>query len=244
MPRSRVLRLVGALVLCSHAAHAAVRRVPIATHVDLNPGEATTITVDASEATEIGWEAVQPKACTTNCVQATEVDGRNSFSMATPRGASKKYRPTGGKIAIEYKNTSSEPVTINVYRVTRTCDAEACRIVDVEAKGQWLVFKVDEFTSISTSKDGSYSVISGVAVGGRRFTFTAAWWTDENPNGVVNCAPFVQRYVAGHTPPDRYRPYVISGHRVGDTEPIVLRSIDTCAPHATTFGVPEQNVFK
>jgi hypothetical protein len=52
-----------------------------------------------------------------------------------------------------------------------------------------------------------------------------------------------KRYLDQHTPKERYSPYVISGQAVG-LAPIVLRSIDTCAPRAARFGVPEENVFR
>lgn len=247
MPRApRAVRpsIVLAVVIWAGAAHAAVVHVPIESSIELRPGEARTITVPAIRPTEIGWRAVQAKPCTTNCVQATDVTGGINYTIATPLGASRTYTPASGKITIEYKNVSGEPVTIDVYRVERTCDAEACRFLDERQKFRWLVFKVDEFTSIETSKDGSYSVISGVAVGGRSFRFTAVWWTDDKDGHPVNCAPFVRRYVDGHTPKARYSPYVISGQAVGDGTNIILKSIDTCAPKATRFGVPEKNVFR
>src|SRR5437870_70234 len=167
------------LLAWAGAAHGAVARVPIKSSLVLKPGEAYTITVEAAEPMEIGWLAVQTKRCSTNCVQATDVTGGINYTIATALGASRKYAPVSGKISIEYKNVSSEPVTINVYRVQRTCEAEACKFLDESQKGRWLVFKVDEFKSIATSADGSYSVISGVTIAGRPFSFRAVWWTDD-----------------------------------------------------------------
>jgi hypothetical protein len=226
------------------AAHAAVEHVPIKSNVELKPDEARTITVEATQPTEIGWQAVQAKPCTTNCVQATDVTGGINYTIATPLGASMKYTPASGKITVEYKNVSSEPVTINVYRVQRTCEAEACKFLDERQKGRWLVFKVDEFKSIETSKDESYSVISGVTITGRPFSFRAVWWTDDKKNLMVNCAPFVKRYLDRRTPKEHYSPYIISGQAVGEAANIILSSVDTCAPKAPRFGVPEGNVFK
>jgi hypothetical protein len=226
------------------AAHAAVVHLPLKSNLVLKPGEAYTVSVDATEPLEIGWQAVQAKRCATDCVQATDVTGGLNYTIATALGASMKYSPVAGKIAVEYKNVSSEPVTINVYRVKRTCDAEACKFLDERQKGRWLVFKVDEFKSITTSADGSYSVISGVTIAGRPFSFRAVWWTDDKTALLVNCAPSVKRYLDNRTPKDEYRPYVISGQALGETANIVLTSIDTCAPKAPKFGVPETNVFK
>ncbi len=231
------------LVVWAAVGHAAVTHIPIKSGVVLKPGEAYTITVPATEPAEIGWLAVQAKRCTMNCVQATELSGGSKYSIATPLGASMKYRPVSGKISVEYKNLSSEPVTINIYRVQRTCEAEACKFLAPNQKHSWLVFKVDEFKSIATSKDGSYSVVSGVAESGRPFRFRAVWWSEEKTPFSVNCSSFIKRYLDSHTPKDQYRPYVISGQAVGEAANIVLK-VDTCVPKAPHFGVPEQNVFK
>ena len=231
-------------VVWAGVAHAAVTHIPIKSGVVLKPGEAFTITVQATEPVEIGWLAVQAKRCTTNCVQATDLTGGIHYSIATPLGASKKYQPVSGKVSVEYKNLSGEPVTINIYRVKRTCEAEAGKFLAPGQKGRWLVFKVDEFRSIATSKDGSYSTISGVAESGRPFRFRAVWWTDEKPAFSVNCSPSIKKFLDNHTPREQYRPYVISGQAVGEPVNIILTSIDTCAPKAAHFGVPENNVFK
>jgi len=232
------------VVLCAGVAHAAVTHIPIKSGVVLKPGEAHTITVQATTPVEIGWLAVQARRCTTNCVQATDLTSSMQYSIATSLGASKEYQPVSGKISVEYKNVSSEPVTINIYRVKRTCEAEACRFLPAGQKGRWLVFKVQEFKSIVTSKDGSYSVISGVAESGRPFRFRAVWWTEEKSAFAVNCSPFIARFLDNHTPKEQYRPYVISGQAVGEPANIVLTAIDTCALKAAHFGVPENNVFK
>lgn len=236
--------LVLFLIFWAGVSHAAVTHIPIKSGVVLKPGEAYTIIVQANEPVEIGWLAVQAQRCTTNCVQATDLTGGINYSIATPLGASMKYKPVSGKISVEYKNVSRQPVTINIYRIKRTCEAEACKFLAPAQKGRWLVFKVEEFRSIATSKDGSYSVISGVAQSGRPFKFKAVWWTDEKSAFAVNCSPFITRFLNNHTPKDQYRPYVISGQAVGDPSNIVLTKIDTCAPKAAHFGVPEENVFK
>jgi hypothetical protein len=232
------------LILAAGTTHAAVVHVPIKSSLVLKPNEAYRITVDAKEPTEIGWQTVQARRCTSNCVQATDVTGGMNYTIATPMGASMKYTPASGKISVEYKNISSESVTISIYRVQRTCEAEACTFLDESQKARWLVFKVDEFKSITTSTDGSYSVISGVTMAGRRFSFRAVWWSDEKPALIVDCSPFVKKYLDNHTPKEQYSPYVISGQAIGDPANIVLKSVDTCAPKAPNFGVPDRNVFK
>ena len=232
------------LVFWASVAHAAVTHIPIKSGVVLKPGEAQTITLQANEPVEIGWLAVQAQRCTTNCVEATDLTSGIHYSIATPLGASMKYKPVSGKISIEYKNVSRQPVIINIYRIKRTCEAEACKFLAPDQQGRWLVFKVEEFRSIATSKDGSYSMISGVAESGKPFRFRAVWWTDEKSAFMVNCSPFITRFLNNHTPKEQYRPYVISGQAVGEPANIVLTKIDTCAPKAAHFGVPENNVFK
>lgn len=234
------------LILSVAVAHATVRHVPLKSGVVLKPGEIYTAQIESPKQVEIGWSAVQAKRCSTNCIEATQVGTR--FAFATALGGSKKYDPIDGKVAIEYKNVSQEPVTINVYRMVRVCDAESCQFVDNSKKGHTLVFKVREFKSITTSKDESYSVISGVAESGRPFRFRAVWYTDDKNfmNLEEGCVTWINRYVNNHIPKEQYRPYIIDGENVGDdNNNIVLKSIAACVGHANHYGVSsEQVVFK
>ncbi len=244
----RILILVDMRVLfflgCIGIAYSKVTHVPIKSGAVLKPNEAYVLNVDASEPTEIGWLAVQAKACTTNCVQVTEFRDGVTYSTATKLGSSQKYRPTNGKIAVEYKNVSTEPVTIDVFRIERTCDAEACRFIDEAQKPRTLVFLVDEFKSITTSKDGSYSVISGSVMSGRPFRIKAVWWTEEKTPFIINCAPVVQGFLDNHTPKERFRPYVIAGRAIGEGNNIVLKSVSSCAPKASHYGASPDEFFK
>ena len=230
-------------VLCTGTVYGAVKHIPVRSGVVLKPGEAYTAQVESANPVEIGWTAVQAQRCTMDCVQMTLVrDHPVSFSAAL--GAVGTYTPTNGRLVVEYKNVSQQPVTIDVYRVERTCEAEACRLFDSSKKGSWLVFKIDEFKSITNSSDGSYSVISGVVESGRAFRIHVVWWTDQKGAGFMGCPRWIKGYVDNHTPRERYRPYIISGMNVGDENNIVLKSIDDCVPSAPHFGAPEKNVFK
>jgi hypothetical protein len=231
------------MILCVGPVFGAVKHVPIRSGVTLKPGEAYTAQVESGKPVEIGWTAVQALRCSMNCMQMTLMSGAYHQAFSAALGATGNFTPTDGKIAVEYKNVSQQPVTIDVFRVERTCDAEACRFFDSSEKGRWLVFKVEEFKSITTSQDGSYSVISGVAVGGRAFRFRAVWWTDQK-GGMLGCPRFIKGYVDNHTPKELYSPYILSGQALGDDNNIVLKSIDDCVPNAPHFGVPEKNVFK
>ena len=230
-------------ILCTGTVYGAVKHVPIRSGVVLKPGEAYTAQVESAKPVEIEWTAVQAKKCTMDCVQMTLMSGTWHQPFSAAMGATGKYTPTDGKLVVEYKNVSQEPVTIDVFLVERTCDAEACRLFDNSKKGSWLVFKVDEFKSITNSNDGSYSVISGVVESGRAFRIHAVWWTDQK-GGFLGCPRWIKGYVDNHTPKEKYAPYILSGQNVGDENNIILKSIDDCVPLAPHFGVPEKNVYK
>jgi hypothetical protein len=238
------ISILTALVLFTGVSNASVVHTPLKTGVALKPGQVYTLTIPSTAPVEIGWTAVQAKSCTMHCVQATELTQPSHNTLATDIGASTFYNPADGKIAVEYKNVSTQPVTINIYRVQRTCDAEACKFIDKDAKSRSLVFKIDEFKSITTSKDGSYSTISGVAVSGRPFTVRAVWWTDDPNRLRFGCDKSIKGWVDNHAPPEKYRPYVLAGSGIGDDSHLVLKFVDTCVPRAPKFGATESSVFK
>ena len=233
-----------AFALLAGASYGEVVHVPIKSGVVLKPGQSYTATVDTAKPAEIGWLAVQAKQCSTNCIQASDLTGPMHGSIATSIGASQEYTPAAGKISIEYKNVSSEPVTINVFRVKRTCEAEACKFFDPQVKGRPLTFKIAAFKSITTSKDESYSLISGTALSGRPFTVRAVWWTDDKNALRLSCTKWIKGYGDKRTPPESYRPYILAGKAVSEGEIVVLKSIDGCVPNAPHYGVEEKNVFK
>jgi hypothetical protein len=237
------MRLILILLLTAlvGSAHAAVENITVQSEVELKPGQSQTVTIETNEDTEVGWQTLQAAPCTTDCVQAVDKSGGYEHSIATRIGASMVYKPVNGKITIEYKNQSAQDVTIDIHRVQRTCEASACALIDHKEDGRWTVFKIDEFHSIETSADRSYSVISGVTTAGKSFTVKAVWWTD-NPDFMFGCAKFIQAYLDEKTPKEDYSPYVIAGMLVEGTE-LVLRSVDTCTPKAPNFGAPQENVF-
>jgi hypothetical protein len=232
------------MILCTGTVYGAVKQIPIRSDVALKPGEAYTARVESAKPVEIGWTAVQAKPCTMDCIRMTLMSDTNPLPFASARGAQGKYTPTNGKIIVEYRNVSQQPVTIDVYRLERICDSEACKLFDPSKKGSLLVFKIDEFKSITNSADTSYSVISGVVESGRAFRIHVVWWTDQKGAGFMGCPRWIKGYVDNHTPREKYRPYILSGLNVGDAKNIVLTSIDDCVPLAPHFGVMEKNVFK
>ncbi len=234
--------ILTAFVLVAEISYAAITHVPIKSAVALKPGQTYTVNMESAAPVEVGWTAVQSKPCSMHCVQATDLNG--STHIATDIGASTTYTPANGKIRIEYKNMSSDAVVINIYRVHRTCEAEACKFIDKNAKYRSLVFKIKELKSISTSKDGSYSTISGVVMSGRPFTVRAVWWT-EDPNGLrFGCEKWIKGWLDHHDSPEKYRPYVLAGSGIGDDSHLVLKFVDTCVPHAPNYGATESSVFK
>jgi hypothetical protein len=240
------IRLIPFLMLALvPTAPAAVRHIPIKPGLTLQPGQVYTAEVEASAPAEIGWTTAPSTPCATDCIEVTELTRNTHFGYATNLGGSKEYPPVSGKIAVQFKNVSQQPVTIDVFRVQRTCEAEACRFFDPTKKGRTQVLKIDEFKSITTSSDGSYSVISGVAMSGRTFRVRVIWWSDDPKAFYPHCAPWIKRDIDNHTPKEQYRPYVISGVEVGDGDNLILKSVDDCVPKAPRFGVlSEDEVFK
>jgi hypothetical protein len=242
------------VMLWAAAAHASVERLPIKSTLVLKPAETYRVSLDATEPVEIGW-TVQGKACTTNCIQAEEADWRDfpagghiRYTIAASVGASKKYQPVSGKITVEYKNISNDPVTLDIYQIRRICDSEACKFVAGAQKGRSLVYKVDEFKAIETSNDGSYSDISGVIVDGRPFHVKVLWWTDDKmtASGFLSksCVRWIKKWVGEHTPKEKYRPYILAGLATGEGNDIVLTSVDNCSGPAPNYQTPDQNVFR
>ena len=238
------LIFISFFILAANHAQAALQKQPIKSHVELKPGQKELITVPSHEAMEIGWDTTQARKCTMHCVEATDKSGGYEHRIATDLGASMKYQPVDGRIIIEYKNKADHPVTIDVYRLKRTCDAEACTFVSDDQKTRWLVFKVGEFKSIETSKDNSYSVISGLTTTGKEFTVKTVWWTDNNV-ALFTCHKTIKDYLDRRTPKANYAPYILSGGVVKGSagKEIILKNIDTCVPRAPQFGVPQENVY-
>lgn len=236
--------LLAAFLIFAGTSQAAVTHVLIKSGVVLEPGKSYTANIETVKPLEIGWRAVQANQCKTDCVRASELTSPMHYSVTTSMGASYTYIPAAGKIEIEYKNVSSQPVTINIFRIQRTCEAEACRFFDKDAKGHWLVYKIAAFNSITTSKDGSYSLITGITTTHRSFSVRAVWWSEERTPFTFHCADFIKRYLDSQTPPEKYCPYILSGQAVGEGDSIVLKSVDDCVPNAPKFGAPDANVFK
>jgi hypothetical protein len=237
--------ILAAFLSVTTASSASVVHVPLKSGLVLQPNQSYILSIDAAGPVEIGWQTANDKPCPTNCIEASDLLRRPSTSFATSLGGSKEYAPVAGRVSVQFTNLSTQPVTIDVYRVRRTCDAEACKFIDKNAAGRALVFKIASFKSITTSKDRSYSIISGTAMSGRPFTVRAIWWSDDKNVFNFHCDVWIKRWLDNNTPPEKYRPYVLSGQSIGNDNNLVLKSIDSCVPNAPHFGIlSEASVFK
>src|ERR1700690_3527203 len=123
------------MILCSGTVYGAVKQIPIRSGLVLNPGEAYTAQVESAKEVEIGWTTpAQAKPCATDCIKMTLVSDLHPVSFTAKTGARGKYMPTNGKLVVEYKNISQQAVTIDVFRIERTCEAEACKLFDGSKK--------------------------------------------------------------------------------------------------------------
>jgi hypothetical protein len=207
-----------------------------------SPGASNTFTLKSNQPVELGWLAIQATPCTGNCVETK--DNANGQSFATNMGGRKLFAPAHGIISITHRNTSKQPVKIKIYRIKRTCNAESCAFLKPQRELRTLVIKVGVFKAITTSKDGSYSVVSGDTTTGKPFSAKLLWWTDDPKSPVIiNCAPTIQTLLDKHAPPEDYSPYILPGTLAGGEKDLVLTSISGCAKKATHYGVDEAHVY-
>lgn len=239
----RAALLVG-LLLTPLVGKAEVTEEPIHSNIDLKPGETRTYTFEAGEALELGWKATQATPCTTDCIRVTDTaPPHNTF--ATKLGGIMKYEPADGKVTLTYANESKQLVTITIYSVKRTCNAASCAFVKGKEAGHSIDIVVGVFKSIATSKDGSYSEITGETVAGKHFTAKLLWWTDD-PNSpiIINCSKTIQQYIIKKTPPEDYSPYILPGTLVGDVNDLVVMKLTGCVAHGTNYVMSESSIYK
>jgi hypothetical protein len=239
----RAALLVG-LLLIPLVAKAEVTEAPIHSNIDLKPGETRTYTFESGEALELGWKATQATPCTTDCVRVTD-SAPSHDTFATKFGGTMKYEPVEGRITLTYANESKQLVTITIYSVKRTCDAASCAFVKGKQEGPSINIVVGVFKSIATSKDGSYSEVTGETATGKHFTAKLLWWTDD-PNSpiIINCSKTIQQYIVKKTPPEDYSPYILPGTLVGDVNDLVVTKLTGCVAKGTNYGMSESSIYK
>lgn len=226
-------------MMMAGSAQAAVNHIPLRSDMVIAPGGAETVIIEAQGSMEIGWDAVPP--CNADCIKTTDRTDDRSFNVVTRLGGVIRTDAVDGQVTMEFANIADHPVTLNVYRAERVCDAESCRLINDAEEGRWMVFKIDEFTSIETSADESYSTISGITTGGKPFIIKAVWWRYD-PREAFACAQFIRRYLDEGTPKEQYNPYVLAG-MVVEADEVVLTSVDTCSPKAPNFGAPTGSIY-
>ena len=124
------------IIVGAGTAYGAVKQIPIRSGVVLKPGEAYTAQVESAKPVEIGWAPVQAQPCTMECIQMTLENDHSPPPFSAARGARGNYTPTDGRVVVEYKNVSQQAVTIDVFRIERTCEAEGCKLFDGSKKGE------------------------------------------------------------------------------------------------------------
>jgi hypothetical protein len=232
------------LLLVPTLASAEITELPVHAKVELKPGESRTFTFESKEPLELGWKAIQAQPCTTDCIEVTDTAPPH-HAFATKLGGRMEYKPVAGKVTLTYANKSTQPVTITIYRVKRTCESESCAFTKGKEAGHSINIVVGRFSSISTSKDGSYSVVSGETVTGKPFTAKLLWWTDDPKSPIIiNCSKTIQEYVDKQTQPEEYSPYILPGTLVGDVEDLVVTKFTGCVRKGTKYGMTESSIYK
>ena len=93
-----------------------------------------------------------------------------------------------------------------------------------------LVLRIAAFTSVETSEDGAFSIITGRTISGKDFRIRATWeMIERGPD-------HIESWIS-HRKPD-HGPYVLAGTATG-TAPIVLK-VDTCTPRGARFKAPAE----
>lgn len=228
-------------MMATHAM-AAVNQIPLQQDLVIAPGERQTITVEAETEIELGWEVVSEPACETDCIEVVDQTDGRGFTFTARANGLMTITPVDGRVAVDLTNKAEHPVTLIVYRLERICEAESCGLIDDAKDGRWMVFKIDEFTSIETSADESFSTISGITTTAKPFIIKAVWWRYD-PEEAFACAKFIRQYINEGVPKEEYHPYVLAGTVVEDENGVVLTSVDTCAPKAPNFGAPAGSIY-
>lgn len=237
--------LIGLTVwIVSLNAYATEVRSTLQSGVEIKPGEPMVIAIQSQRPMEIGWTVDHAAPCDSPCIGSVDMSSRNKDVLSSDTGASQLYRPKDGTIKIEFRNLIDRPVTIDIYMVEQVCDsgAEACEFLKLDELGDWLVYKIEKFTSIETSKDGSYSKIEGSTTRGKIFTLMAVWWFDGSEENTGECQDEIVRYIQERSPISEYSPYILSGRSAAKNKSVLV-NIDTCAPNGSDFAVPDAHVF-
>ena len=107
-----------AVPLLLYAVFAAAASAPLGKYT-LEPGENTTVTVDAKTDTTIGFTNLggvdEARKCRKTCIRMN-VPGNPFLDAAAAIGTSMKIAPTNGKIQVLFENLKAFPISISVFR--------------------------------------------------------------------------------------------------------------------------------
>lgn len=158
----------------------------------------------AKEKTNIIWRVIDKKDWKTECITATQLNTEHTFPI-TSWSAQTKYTPSkDGFIEIEFKNNVDHPIKLNITSFKLICDSMACDYLKrlgikepIEYTSSDTPYfkrvRISKFTKIVTSKDKSWSRISGITEYGENFKADFIWWKFD-PEKELGCGNFIKRY--------------------------------------------------
>ena len=111
------------MIACAGTLYGAVKHIPVRSGVVLKPDAAYTAQVESTKPVEIGLDG-RSSATLHHGLRADDSDERNlAPTVRGGAGSRRELHPTDGKVVVEFKNVSQEPVTIDVIRVERNVRA-------------------------------------------------------------------------------------------------------------------------
>lgn len=174
------------LSLFSCISHATRITQSIHENITIEPNKSFMTTIHSKEVIRVGWKT-KNMDCMTNCIEAKNISvGNAAPTIGAQFGATLEYSPVDKKLVVEYTNVSDKPVTITVFTEQEICDSMACEylqskgISDIndynEVQNDWKRIISKTIFSFETSKDGSYSVVTGESIFGTKYEVSIIWW--------------------------------------------------------------------
>lgn len=210
----------------------------------IKPGETRLLEVKAQadyKNSSMSWTitagTIEGKDCkTTPCIRYE----MNGFSPQNTFNLWSEFFSADQVISMKLTNIADTDVTLKITRIKKTCTAEICDKISSDEPTDWLVFRIKEITSITTSEDKSYSHITGTTIKDKPFDALFVWWRYHSDEGFTNCHKYIPRWIENKKTP----PYILSGSILpSHTKEQLITFVDTCTPNGGKFAAPEQNDF-
>ena len=184
----------------------------------IEPNKPFITTIQSIDNIRIGWETITLD-CKTNCIEARNISDRKITPIIGAQfGATLEYKPVNGKVIIEYKNISDKPVAINVFTEHAICDSMACQYLKAkgisdlhnynEVQSDWKRIVIKTIFSFQTSKDGSYSIVTGESIFGTKYEISIVWWLIDEQRPSF-CKKWIPEY--GTYSPEKEKAYQFNG---------------------------------